>query len=134
MEAMSECVHGMVAEWCGVCTKASESATSSRLGSYGYQGGETKQDVLLEVCQLLGIPPRGVAAGSSLPSDVFAEAARQAGVPAGSMPDICEAIVLKAGHAYSPSFDSRASGSGGGSTVTLDGIRAMRKALQIILA
>jgi len=103
------------------------------LGTYGYQPGETKQDVLDDVCRLLGLPEQPVARGSSLPSDVFAEAARQVGVPPGSMPQVCEAIVRKAGFAYSPDFDSRASNSGGGSTVTVEGIQAMRRALQRLL-
>jgi len=129
---MDECVHGMEAAWCGICNKA-PGADSARLGIYGYQGGETKQDVLDDVCRLLGIPKQAVSVGSSLPSDVFAEAARQAGVEPGSMPEVCEAIVLKAGHSYSPQFDSRTSSSGGGSTVTLEGIQAMRRALQRLL-
>lgn len=131
---MTECMHGMEIEWCGICTKASDTVASSRLGSYGYHGGETKQDVLDDICRLLGIPCQPVSMGSSLPSDVFAEAALQVDVPHGPMPEICEAIVLKAGHIYSPSFDSRASSSGGGSTVTLEGIRAMRRALEALLA
>lgn len=134
MDAMSECMHGIEIEWCGVCTRVSEVATSTRLGMYGHHGGETKQDVLDDVCRLLGIKRQAVSVGSSLPSDVFAEAARQVGVDASSMPEVCEAIVQKAGHIYAPAFDSRASSSGGGSTVTLDGIQAMRAALRILLS
>lgn len=129
---MEECVHGMEYAWCGICNKVSD-VSSSRLGTYGYQGGETKQEVLNDVCRLLGIPRQAVSNGSSLPSDVFAEAARRIGVRPGSMPEVCEAIIRKAGHVYAPTFDSRASSSGGGSTVTLEGIQAMRRALQKLL-
>jgi len=131
---MAECMHGMEIEWCGVCTNAVGAVGATRLGSYGYQGGETKQDVLDDVCRLLGVPKQAVSIGSSLPSTVFAAAALQVGVPPGSVPEVCEAIVLKAGHRYSSAFDSRSSSSGGGSTVTLEGIQALRSALRVLLA
>lgn len=130
---MSDCMHGVEAAWCGICTQATGDAGPGRLGTYGFHGGETKQDVLDDICHLLGVPEHPVSVGSSLPSAVFGEAARQAGVPAGSMPEICEAIIRKAGQMYSPLYDSRSSNSGGGSTVTLEGLRAMRSALTAIL-
>lgn len=117
---------------CSICTKQSDSGRS-RVGSYGYAGGETKQDVLDDVTDMLGLPRYAVSVGSSLPSEVFSVAAQRAGVPLGSMPEICEAIVRKAGRAYSASFDSRSSLSGGGSTVTLEGFQEMRAALRSLL-
>lgn len=131
-EDLEDCVHGIALEWCGVCNKADSAPGATRFGSYGYQGGETKQDVLDDVCRLLKLPRQVVSLGSSLPSEVFAEAARQTGVMSGSMPEICEAIVKKAGHRYSNNFDSRATSSGGGSTVTLEGIQALRSALRAL--
>lgn len=99
-------------------------------GRSGFEGGgETKQDVLNDVCDLLNIPRQDVARGSSLPSEVFQIAARRAGVPGGTMPEVCEAVIKKAGMIYSPGYDSRATLSGGGSTVTLEGIQALRTAL-----
>ena len=129
---MDDCLHGIGSAWCSVCNKSPD-AGSSRLQSSGFHGSETKQDVLDDICRILGIPKRAVSVGSSLPSDVFSVAARQAGVSNGSMPEVCEAIVLKAGLTWSSSFDSRGSFSGGGSTVTLEGIQAMRKALAKLL-
>lgn len=119
--------------WCATCSKTDDTTTSGS-GSYGFQGGETKQDVLNDVTRMLGMPSRQVSVGSSLPSDVFAAAANRVGVAStGSMPEVLERVVAKAGHRYSPSFDSRGSISGGGSTVTLEGIRALRSALRALL-
>ncbi len=104
-------------------------------GNGGFSGGgETKQDVLNDICDILEMRRMTVSLGSSLPSTVFAEAARQAGVASGSMPEVCERIVHRAGHRWSPAYDSRGSMSGGGSTVTLEGIQAMREALRPLLA
>jgi len=129
---MDECVHGMNPAWCGICRGDDEPANVRR-GASGLHGGRIKQDVLDEVCDLLGRPRAMVSTGSSLPSDVFADAARAVGVGLGSMPEVAEAIVLKAGRRWSPSFDSRATISGGGSTVTMEGLEAMRDALRILL-
>ena len=130
---MDDCIHGLAVEWCGVCSSAPESSGGTRVGSSGLQGGETKQDVLDDITDLLGLPRQVVSVGSSLPSDVFAEAARRVQVPSGSMPEICEGIVRRAGHPYSAAFDSRGTVSGGGSTVTLEGVQAMRRALADLL-
>ena len=123
----------MPPEWCGICQKVPEVGASGGPGSYGFHGGETKQDVLEDICDLLGMPRMTVSVGSSLPSEVFVEAARQLRFTPGSMPEVCEEVIRRAGHAWSPSFDSRGSLSGGGSTVTLEGFQAMRKALRALL-
>lgn len=94
---------------------------------------EIKQDVLDDVTDLLGMPRYQVGVGSSLPSEVFDAAALRVGVAASSMPDINEAIIVRAGLPYYHAYDSRASVSGGGSTVTLEGLQALREALRILL-
>ena len=125
-------MHLMDPATCALCSPIADSGIS-RSGSYGSHGGETKQDVLDDITRMLSLPRQTVSVGSSLPSDVFIAAARRVGVGIGSMPEICEAIVRKAGHYYSASYDSRGSISGGGSTVTLEGIQAMRSALRALL-
>lgn len=90
---------------------------------------ETKQDILNDITDFLGLRRYTVSVGSSLPSEVFEAAARYAKVGFGSMPEINESIIRKAGMVYEATYDSRNSPSGGGSTVTLDGIRALRQAL-----
>lgn len=122
---MNECIHDMAPGTCGICRGIDD---NPRRGS-GLNGGEVKQDVLDQLCDVLGISRVSVGVGSSIPSEVFAAAARRAGVPKGSMPEICEAVVEKAGMRYSSAYDSRGSLSGGGSTVTAEGLRAMVTAL-----
>lgn len=129
-----ECIHGMNPTWCSTCTKAPGDAPRTRIGEYGFHGGASKQDLLHTLCDLLGVPRQPVGRGSSLPSDVFEEAARQAGVPVGSMPEIGERIVTKAGRTWRADYDSRGTVSGGGSTVTFDGLEAMIEALRQLLA
>ena len=95
---------------------------------------ETKQQVLNQLTNILGIAPMSLGVGSSIPSEFFRTAAAIVGVRQGSMPEICEAIVTKAGMPYDRKlFDSRETESGGGSTVTLEGMQALRSALKIVL-
>lgn len=122
----------MSSAWCGVCSGADKGA-SSRRGEYGFYGGESKQDLLDKVCRLLGIPTEPVGVGSSLPSRVFDEAAKRAGVQGGSMPEIGERIAQKAGLTWGPDCDSRGSISGGGSTVTREGLSVLVDALGKLL-
>lgn len=81
---------------------------------------------------LLGAAYR-LGVGSSVPSQMFTDAARRAGVStAGSMPERAERVVTAAGLRWDPTFDSRESPSGGGSTVTLGGLRRMIEALETL--
>lgn len=125
-----ECIHGMSPSWCATCNGADTAASSSRGAGYGYFGGETKQDLLNELCDLLDLPREPIGEGSSLPSHVFSAAAARAGVRGGSMPEIGQAVTEKAGRVWGPECDSRGSLSGGGSTVTAEGLRVMLDALR----
>lgn len=94
-----------------------------------------KQDLLDELTRLLGMSRIQMRSGtgSSTPSVVYKEAARQAGVEYRSMPQATQAIIEKAGLRWHRTYDSRTSGSGGGSTITVSGNRALAKALHILL-
>jgi hypothetical protein len=127
--ADEECIHGMTRAWCASCT-GTEGAAASRTGEYGFHGGRSKQDLLDDLCDLLDIRRQPIGVGSSLPSDVFEAAARQAGVQIGSMPETGEAIANKAGLTWGPDCDSRGNLSGGGSTVTRVGLEVMLKSLR----
>lgn len=122
---MDECIHGMDPEWCATCNGADTAATSGRSINTGFYGGETKQDLLNELCDALGLPREPIGAGSSLPSLVFEAAARRAGVAIGSMPEVGQAIAEKAGKRWTAQCDSTGSPSGGGSTVTAVGLRVV---------
>lgn len=126
---VAECKHGIEESWCGTCSGADDAGRSGS-GSYGFHGGETKQDVVDDICDLLGMPRLAVSVGSSVPSEIFLSAARLIGVPVGSMPEIGEAIVRRAGDPWLSTYDSRGTLSGGGSTVTLEGLQAVRRALK----
>lgn len=123
----------MEESWCGMCSGADDDSLRSGTGSNRIDGGETKQDIVNDICDVLAIPRLRVSVGSSIPSELFATAADRVNVPVGSMPEIGEAIVLSAGHAWSSGYDSRDTLSGGGSTVTLPGLRAVLRALRELL-
>lgn len=119
-------------DWCGICLKL-DGGLPSRVGEYGFHGGQSKQELLDSLCRLLGVPTEPIGVGSSLPSHLFDRAATRAGVPHGSMPEVGEAIVRKAGLTWGADCDSRGSLSGGGSTVTREGLDVMIQALRRLL-
>lgn len=121
-------MHGMNPAWCATCGGHDDGPRALR-GEYGYAGGASKQELLDQICDRIGIPRHQVGVGSSLPSEVFDAAATFAGVQRGSMPEISEAIAAKAGQAWGPSCDSRGSLSGGGSTVTREGLEVLLRSL-----
>lgn len=128
---MTECKHGIDVAWCGTCS-------GTDLDTRGLQqarryGSESKQEVVNDICDLLDIPRQSVSVGSSVPSEIFRCAAQRIGLPDGSMPEVAEAIIVRAGHGWSAAYDSRSTISGGGSTVTLEGLQAMRSALMVLL-
>lgn len=129
----SECVHGMDTAWCAICTKTDD-ASGSRIGEFGFHGGQSKQQLFDVICDQLGIPREPVGVGSSLPSPVFHTMADKAGVPRGSMPEIGQAVAEKAGLAWGPKCVSRGSASGGGSTVSIEGLQVLVRALARLLS
>lgn len=129
----AECIHGMEPDWCGIC-QGHEDQGGSGEGPYGLHGGRTKQDALDEICSVLGVPTQPIGTGSSLPSDVFREAARRTGATdSGSMPDISEEIATLAGFTWGTNCDSRGTASKGGSTVTLAGLDVLLQALRTLI-
>lgn len=128
-----ECRHGMNPDWCSSCRGDDDSAFGGVRGA-GFHGGEVKQDQLDRLCRQVGIPTVPVGVGSSLPSHVFETAARKCGVPLGSMPEIGEALARKAGLAWSTDCDSRGTVSGGGSTVTREGLDVINRAVAGLLS
>ncbi|GGB90011.1 hypothetical protein GCM10011314_32340 [Knoellia flava] len=119
-------------DWCSTCRGHDEGAFGGGRGT-ALHGGQVKQDQLDRLCRQLGIPTVRVGVGSSLPSHVFEEAARQCGVPRGSMPEIGEALAARAGLSWTADCDSRGTVSGGGSTVTREGLDVINRAVAVLL-
>ncbi|MGW6130220.1 DNA sulfur modification protein DndB [Cellulomonas sp. NPDC055163] len=93
----------------------------------------TKQDALNYLCDLLGITRLSIGVGSSVPAALFDAIALRVGVESGPMPVVARRVVEKAGMSWSASSDSTGTPSGGGSTVTLDGLRQITKAVKQLI-
>lgn len=65
---MKECIHAMDPAWCGHCRPKDSMAATSRSTP---SSAPTKQDVLDEICEQLGVRRYPVGVGSSSPSEVF---------------------------------------------------------------
>jgi len=113
-------------EWCAVCRKTDHGDVHAS-GNYGYFGGQSKQDLLNQLTDQLGLPRETVGVGSSLPS------AQRFGISYGSMPEIGEALAVEAGRSWEADCDSRGSLSGGGSTVTAKGLDEMNRSIATLL-
>lgn len=127
---MDECIHGIGGAWCGICNATVDAGSTSRTGDYGFHRGRSKQDVLTELCQALGIRGHHVGAGSSLPAEVFEVVAARFALSNGSMPQVGKALAAKAGLQWGANCDSTGSVSGGGSTVTVEGLEIMVQAVR----
>lgn len=94
-----------------------------------------KETEIAEIARLVNIPNPGLGVGSSVPKALFDGVCARFGIDSsGAMPAQAQRIVTTAGLPYSPDdFDSRATPSGGGSTVTLEGLRAIREAVLRLL-
>ncbi len=94
-----------------------------------FEPSRTKGDALRRIGDLLGLR-FSLSEGSTVPTTLFTEAARRAGVSSdGSMPVRGERVVREAGLVWDSRCDSRNAPSGGGSTVTLTGLNRLLEAL-----
>jgi hypothetical protein len=98
-----------------------------------YRGGgdmrETKQDVINDIRSRQGLEPMEPVRGSSIRREFFADIAREMGLRIEtSMPSYARAILAHVGIAWRDDFSSESSPSGGGSTVTFEGLCAVRDA------
>lgn len=96
----------------------------------------SKETEIAAIARLVGIPDPGLGAGSSVPKALFDGVCRRFDLDtSGTMPAQAERIVRAANIPYVRSaFDSRDSASGGGSTVTLEGLQQIRTAAQRLIA
>lgn len=95
----------------------------------------SKRTEISGIAALIGIPDPGPGAGSSVYKHLFDGVCARLGLDSGgTMPQQAQRIVTAAGLPYrADSFDSRLTASGGGSTVTLEGLQAIRRAVEIRL-
>jgi hypothetical protein len=95
----------------------------------------SKESEISDIARLVGIPDPGRGAGSSVYKALFDGVCRAVGVDASeTMPQQAKRIVTKANLPYLANlFDSRGTSSGGGSTVTLEGLRAVKAAVRALL-
>ena len=96
----------------------------------------SKEEQITAIARLVGVPDPGIGVGSSVPKQLFDGICQRFGLDSsGTMPDQAERIVRAAGMPYvREAFDSRETPSGGGSTVTLDGLLQLRTAVQRLIA
>jgi hypothetical protein len=97
----------------------------------------TKQEILDEIAYLVGAPIRDTSRGSTESKESLLDAAERLGVsvnPDLSKPEIAEAIARAAGIEWDVRCDSRRTPSGGGGTVTLEGLTRVRDATLRLLS
>jgi len=94
-----------------------------------------KESEITAIANLVGIPDPGLGVGSSVPKALFDGVCNRLGLDSsGTMPQQAQRIVTAANLRYrSDFFDSRGTPSLGGSTVTLEGLQQIKRAVQILL-
>lgn len=130
---MSEdCRHGLNPEWCASCRGDDDRALSPAGGRNVFGNGMQAQ--LDRLCRQLAIPTVKVGADGSLPTEVFAAAAKACGVKAGTPPETAALIASKSGVKWTPACDNRTTAKGGATMVTREGLVVLNKAVAAVLA
>lgn len=108
--------------------------TYSRITQGSRRFNLRKDDVLAEICELADIPIFHTTVGSSVPSAFFDAALKRFGLDIeGNMPIRAKRLVEFSGLKWDKSYDSSSAPSGGGGTVTTEGLDAMHQAVLILL-
>lgn len=95
---------------------------------------ETKDDLLAEICDLLAIENYKTTIGSSVPRRFFSDLLDYFELPDdGDAVTACKTLISSANLKWEGEFSSEASPSGGGGTVTLSGLKALRNSVSILL-
>ena len=95
---------------------------------------ETKDDLMAEICDLLAIESYKTTIGSSVPRRFFSDLLDYFDLPDdGDAVTACKTLISNANLNWEKEFSSEASPSGGGGTVTLSGLKALRNSITILL-
>lgn len=97
----------------------------------------TKQEAVDQITELIGHPKLQVGKGSTEPKEVLTAVVEHFGLPLDlrdSKPALGAGIARAAGLDWDPTCDSTHSASGGGSTVTLEGLNRVLAAVHLLRA
>ena len=95
---------------------------------------ETKDDLMAEICDLLAIESYKTTIGSSVPRRFFSDLLDYFDLPDdGDEVTACKTLISNANLNWEKEFSSETSPSGGGGTVTLSGLKALRNSITILL-
>lgn len=95
---------------------------------------ETKDDLLAEISDLLGLDSYKTTVGSSVPRRFFSDLLDYFDLPDhGDAVTACKTLISSANLSWRSDYSSEATPSGGGGTITLSGLQALRKSILILL-
>ena len=126
-----ECIHGMNPIWCANCAERRRAVAPPEDEPTAGRN-RSKQDLVNDLCDILGVARHHFGPGSTLPPRIFSAAATRAKVRRGTMPAVGTAIATKAGLHWGPECANPGSLAGGSPTVTREGLDVLVKALGIL--
>lgn len=95
---------------------------------------ETKDDLLNEICDSLGIEIHQTTVGSSIPRRFFSDLLDYFDLQdEGDAVTACRRILMKAKQDWKSEYSSESTPSGGGGTITLAGLKALRNSVSLLL-
>lgn len=95
---------------------------------------ETKDDLLFEICNSLGIESYQTTVGSSVPRRFFSDLLDYFELQdEGDAVTACKQILAKAKLDWKKEYSSESTPSGGGTTITLAGLKALRSSISLLL-
>lgn len=95
---------------------------------------ETKADLLREICDLVSIPEYTTTSGSSIPRRFFSDLLDTFGIiDEGDSVTACKRLFELTNIKWKPTYASENTPSGGGGTITLDGLKALRNVITYLL-
>jgi hypothetical protein len=95
---------------------------------------ETKDDLLFEMCNTLGLQLYQTTIGSSVPRRFFSDLLDYFELDdEGDAVSACKQLLSKAGQEWQKEYSSESTPSGGGGTITVSGMKALRNAISLLL-